>query len=461
LKKIVFLIIASLLVIGLVLPGLVGADNPTIKVLIAGPMTYTQGTDMWKGATLAANEIKAAGGVDVGGAKYDFELVQVDTDEIDDYADAGTKLLAAITANPDAEFIIGGFRTEGVENMIPVAMSNNITMFICGAASYSLLNYCPYYPYVPAYSGYKYIFRGTPFNDVFLMNNAVMMLGMVIYDVSNAIKNFRVTTPKVAIFAESSAWADWMVAAAEAIIPVLGCTLGPVKRVSDTAAADEVIPALNEIKAAKCHAIFTVMSGPVGTIFSTQKGSLGITAIPVGINVEAQSPSFWGDTAGKCAYEITTGTWAPGVEQTDITKHFLDAFQAANNGEFPTYTAASYDVLRTLKSAMQDVGSIHNEDLISWYEDPANQTETTSGIATYYPKWDGSTFGYWTSVAGTNPLGAGDGILAALNSTQYDALYATLGYSTPYGTNFTMPPYTTHNLVYGPGYVTGIAFQWQ
>lgn len=459
-KRIVFLIIASLLVVGLIMPGMVSAQNPTVKVLIAGPMEYMQGKDMYDGAELAATEINDAGGIDVGGQPYDILLVEVETDEIDNYAEAGIKLADAISTNPDAQFIIGGFRTEGVSNMIPEAMGANVTMFICGAATYSLLAEIPWEivqgygpgaavgtPYYRDYAvsaGYEWIYRGTPFNEVFLLGNSFMMMQMVGLNlVGQGI------TPRVAIMAESLDWADAIVEAAEALIPTLGWEVGHIARVSDKASSTVMDPELNAIEADKCNMIWTVMSGQVGSVFSLRKGALDIPALAVGINVEAQSPSFWGDTNGGCEYEITLGVYAPNVRQNDpLTGAFLDAFEL-EYGRFPSYTAGSYDILNVLATAIDEVNSVDNEDLTAWYEDIANKQDITVGTSAQYPPWDGSTLGEWKGYH-----------WPALNSTQITAIY---GDASNYAAscNFTMPPFSTHDLIYGPDYVTGIGVQWQ
>jgi branched-chain amino acid transport system substrate-binding protein len=456
LKRLIFLIIASVLVVGLVLPGVVSAAPTEIKIIVAGPMDYMQGRHMWWGAKLANNEI---GTFSVGGSDYAFHLYQVNIDEIKDYAGAGTALLNALTTGDSAgaKFVIAGFRTEAATNEITAAISQNATYYITGAASYSLTTGCDYY-----YSaGYKYVFRGTPINDVFLLNNSFLMLTMVCKTLEG-----EGVAPKVAIFGESLEWAEPIIEAGETLIPAFGWTLGPVELVKDTDTSGIVRPALQTIKDANCNVIWTVMSGAVGTVFSTQKGSMDIPAIAVGINVEAQASDYWDSTLGGCAYEITMGTWAEGVTQTGKTAAFITNFKALTentNHEFPSYTAAAYDVLYGIKAAMVGANSVDNTVLIPWQENLANIQVITSGNASYYPRWDGSTFGYWTSVAGTNPLGAGDGILGALNSTVYNAIYSSLGYqfhSALGGTNFTMPPFNTHDLIYGPGYVTGIACQW-
>ena len=458
LKRIVFLIIASLLVIGLVLPSTVAGANIDIKVLIAGPMLDVQGDHMWKGATMANTAI---GTFSDGVNTYTFDLIKVDTKEISQPMGAGTILETALT-NEGAKLVIGGFRTEAVYEEIPKAMAAKALMFICGAASYGLLTTPPHNTATNYTTGAKYIFRGTPFNDVFLINNALMMLAMVTTGIKAQIGS---ATPKVAIFAEDLEWTVAMVASAKTIIQsVLGCTLGPVKTVSDTAGADTVIPALNEIKAAKCHAILTLISGPVGTQFSTQKGDLGVPAVAVGINVPIQTPGAWAGTLGNVAYEITMGTWAKGVAQTNLTTAFLNGFETAY-GTLPVYTASAHDILIAFSEAIKDEGwnpadtETSVNDLIAWFEDPANAMENTSAQkAMYYPKWAYPEMAYWIKAGKALP---------ALCFTQYDDLYGDLGYfcdravGSGVGTNFTMPPFSTHDLVYGPGYVTGLGFQWQ
>jgi hypothetical protein len=68
LKKITFLIIASLLVLGLVLPGCGGGqqeeeeEENILKIAVCGAMTATTGLNQWDGANMAMDELNAAGG---------------------------------------------------------------------------------------------------------------------------------------------------------------------------------------------------------------------------------------------------------------------------------------------------------------------------------------------------------------------------------------------------------------
>ena len=48
----------------------------TIKIGVIGPMQFVQGKGHWNGATMAAEEINAKGGVNVGG-----KMMKIDTDQ--------------------------------------------------------------------------------------------------------------------------------------------------------------------------------------------------------------------------------------------------------------------------------------------------------------------------------------------------------------------------------------------
>ena len=498
-KRIVFLIIASLLVIGLVLPGCGdgAAAVPTIKFAILGPMDQIQGTHMMMGAEMAADEINASTGkITSGTTEFEAELVEVDTDEIDNPSGAANIVFDALVSD-DPHVCVGGFRTEAVSTYIDDIMDAEKLYFIAGAATYSLLSPVGYED-----PGYKYVFRGTPFNDVFLVNNCYLMFAMVAKGIQDAMgyTGTPTGTPpyyvswsnkvKIAVVAESLVWAESMRASAQKIIggygPFFGWEMATDGShpdgewlVTDTESYVNVQTKLNEIKAAGAQIIFTIMSGPVGLTFGKAMGAVGVPAIAVGINVEAQDPGFWLGTeweTGKFGAnsQITMATWAPNVTQTASTTAFLDAFATKYGGLFPVYTASSYDMIYTIKKAIEatnaatwdavtETTTLDYDAVIDWLEDLDNAQVVSTGHAGYYPQWDGSTLGYWNSA---------HAYLPALNASQLADIYAPGMYDTTdgYGSyNFTAPPYTGHDLMYGPrtdpndpetGWMTGLAIQW-
>jgi len=496
-KRIVFLIIATMLVLGLVLPGCGdgGAAVPTIKFAILGPMDQIQGSHMWMGATMAADEINATTDkITSGTTKFEVELVEVDTDEIDNPTGSADIVYDALVSD-DPDVCIGGFRTEGVSTYIDDIKEAGKLFFITGAATYSLLSA------VDPLN--KYVFRGTPFNDVFLVNNCYLMFAMVAKAIQDEMGYYGMVIDhptygiipywpagkvKVAVLAESLVWAESMRASAQKIIggygPVFGWEMAVDGShpdgewlVTDTESYANVQTKLNQIKAAGAQVIFTIMSGPVGLTYGKAMGAVAVPAISVGINVEAQDPGYWLGTeweTGKYGanYHITMATWAPNVTQTSTTASFLSKFATKYGGLFPVYTASSYDMVYTVKKAIEATGAatwdavtetatLDYDAVIGWLENIDNAQVISTGRAGYFPQWDGSTTGLWSSAPGIT--------LPALNATQLAEIYAPGMYDTSGAYNFTMPPYTTHDLMYGPwtdpddpetGWMTGLAFQW-
>jgi len=406
-KRIVFLIIASVLVIGLVLPGCGGGTgNPTIKIGICGPMEYIQGIHMMWGAEMARDEINTAGGVNVGGTIYDIELVEKDTKEINPPTAQypGQKVEEAITVN-GASFILGGFRTEATVKEIDAAMANDTIFIISGAATTALTRNVN-----DDYANYKYLFRGTPYNDTFLFNNTMMILGQLGTQIAGtlAAMNATVVTPRVGIIAEDLTWTSAMVAAIEGGIGLLSWNHTGTRLVEDDATdLSGDFAALGDT-----HIIYVLLSGPVGVTYGTQHKSLDIKCMTTGINVEAQSGTYWDNTSGGALYELSLGTYVTGVSQTVKTAPFIAAFDTKTTGEIPVYNAATYDSVYTLKAAIEAVGGFDatkTDAIITWLE--ANPQVTTGGVAAYYPS----------------------------------------GYPSPLN---------QHDLVYGPGFVTGLGTQW-
>ena len=72
-----FLLMAGLLMV----LGMPAQAADVIKIGVIGPMNFMQGKGHWDGATLAAEEINAQGGLQVGQKKMKIELVKADSNE--------------------------------------------------------------------------------------------------------------------------------------------------------------------------------------------------------------------------------------------------------------------------------------------------------------------------------------------------------------------------------------------
>jgi len=212
-------------------------------------------------------------------------------------------------------------------------------------------------------------------------------------------KDRKMAMPKVAIIAEKAIWTEGIVKAAQANFPKM--KLEVVGLWQPSAVATDATAEIAAIKRAGADIVFTVLSGPVGIVVGRQMGEQQLPAIAVGINVEAQKDEFWQAAAGKANYVATLDTVSD-VEMTPKTIPFYKAFRERFK-KSPTYNASgTYDALHLLKEVIEKAGSTEADRLI-----PIMEKTVFTGVA---------------------------GVI------EFDK---------------------RHDLIFGPGRVTGLGVQWQ
>lgn len=458
-KKTIFLVIASLLVIGLVLPGCTDDSGDVeefdrwITFAVAGPMNDIQGEAHWAGAEMARDEINDgdAGGVDVGGTIYRIELVQVDTNEVAGTPDEGVTALEAVV--DDVDFVVGGYHSEAVVVYREVVMNAEKIFMNCGAIMDSLQ-----YSVVDDYDTYKYWFKASPTNRFFATLSIFKMtetIGSLLKDAliargTDVLDDYEVgelDKLRVAIVVENLTWWDDLLKVAQIWLPILGFDVVGTWRPSTT--ATDITTELTAIAAEKPHIIFTTFNGPVGLTYSKQRAEFTIPAVTLGINLEGQLKGAWDATNQGCQYDILWDTWAEGMAVTPKSVDWFNDY-VAKTGDYPLDSAATYDAIYSLKAAIEATDSLDADDLIPYME---TQSYTSIGaMSTYYPMPD---------------VDLGGGVYA-LSEEQVRTLYDLYDYGWNYVQNewkcaFPLPngPHCAHDIVYGPGYVTGIGSQWQ
>jgi branched-chain amino acid transport system substrate-binding protein len=364
-----------------------------IKFGVIGPMNFMQGKGQWNGATLAAEEINAKGGIPVGKKKMKIELVKGDSNEFLNITDA-TNAMERLMTQDKVDFVVGGFRSEAVLPMQDIAMDHKKIFLGCGSAHPELCDRVG-----QNYNRYKYWFRVTPTNSFYLVKVCLINLGWV-----NGIlkKELGIEKAKVAVVAEKAMWIDPMVKAIESNVPKMGMELVGIWRPSAT--ATDVTAELTALQRKDAQIIFTIFSASVGITFARQAGELKIPAAFVGINVESQKDGFWAATQGMGNYAVTTTTYVRGVNYSERTEPFVEKY-VSRFGEVPTYTSDTYGAIKAvLAEVIETAGTIDAEKLIPLIE----KTDFKKGTSAPITKFD-----------------------------------------------------KKHDLVFGPGYATGIAQQWQ
>ena len=362
-----------------------------IKIGVIGPMNFMQGKGHWNGATVAAEEINAKGGIQVGKKRMKIELVKADSNEFLSMTDA-TNAMERLMTRDKVDFVVGGFRSEAVLAMQDIAMDYKKIFLGAGAA----------HPEICArvgrdYDRYKYWFRVTPMNSRYLVKITLINLATV----SGMLKKvLGIEKPKVAIVAEKAMWIDPMITAIKANIPKMGMELVGIWRPSAT--ATDVTAELTAVQRKEAQIIFTIFSASVGITFARQAGELKIPAAFTGINVEAQKDGFLAATQGKGNYAVSITTFVRGVSYNELTQPFIEKY-IRRFGELPTYTAVTHDAIKFLAKTIEEAGTIDAEKLI-----PILEKSEFKGPGAPKTKFD-----------------------------------------------------KNHDLVFGPGYATGITLQWQ
>ena len=381
-----------LLVACLALTTVVGCGEKAakeIKIGVIGPMQFQMGKQHWMGATLAADEINATGGIKVGNDTYQIKLVKVDSNELVSPSDAATAAEKAITVDK-VDFLMGTIRSEAALAVQEVAMDYQKIFMVCGSSETKMSE-----KVTENYDRYKYWFRVTPVSNTNLAKLNFLLVGMVAQKIGAQLK----IAPKLAIVAEKASWTEAIIAAAQAVLPLKGIQIVGVWQPS--AEATDVTAELQAIKNSGANMIMTALSGTVGIPYARAWEELEIPAASVGINVMAQSDAFFENTSGLGNYETTLNTYARGVEFTDKTKPFMDAF-IAQMGETPTYNAGTYDAVYILKGAIEAAGSLNQ-----------------------------------------------DAIVTKLEQTDYDGTAGHFAFD------------ASHDVIWGPGNVTAVGVQWQ
>lgn len=353
LTKALAVLVVACLVLGMV--GCGGGEKKEIKVGVIGPMEFQMGKHHWMGATLAADEINQAGGIKVGDDYYNIKLVKVDSNELVSPPEAASAAERAITVD-GVDFLMGMIRSEAALLVQEMAMDYETIFMVCGSSETQLSKKVE-----QDYDRYKYWFRVTPVNNTFLGQLNFLLVKMVAQQVEAQLGK----PAKLAVLAEQAVWADAIVTAAQSYLPTQGIPVVGVWRPSDR--ADDLAAELQAIKNSGANMIMTALSGPVGTTYGKQWEELKIPAASVGINVMAQADAFIGSTGGFGNYEMTLNVYARGVELTEKTAAFMDAF-IEEMDEAPTYNAGTYDAMYILKGAIERAGSLDKNKIVAELE---------------------------------------------------------------------------------------------
>jgi len=208
----------------------------------------------------------------------------------------------------------------------------------------------------------------------------------------------------VAVMSEDAAWTKPLDEGYLACLPKAGLKVTDHIRFSpDTT---DFTPIFNKIEANKPDAIVTGISH-VGVQPTVQWKNQQVPIAMFGISAQALSPTFWNDTNGAAEGVPSLAVSTADVAVTSKTKPFAAAYKK-KYGTDPAYTGyTAYDEVYIITDAIKRAGSTDGEKMV-----------------------------------------------AEIEKTNFEG---TIGHIAFYGKNDTF----THGIKSGPGFVTGLVFQWQ
>ena len=356
-------------------------------IVLGAPLAtaFLYGWDAERGIKLAADEINAAGGVNVAGKKRPFKVEVIDTRDLEPGVPVADALLAVekLILEKKADFIVGGpVRSEAaLAAMDLLNKHKKISILTTGVLT-------------PAYSKrigenynkYKYCFRNS--------SEVPAMMGdfMALLDDLQKTKGFNKAYIMVQDVAHARAGGEYMKKAlSEKKWEVIDMKIYP------TGTTDYSQGLIDSGKKG-AQILFLWMDMPESAALLQQWSNMQLKSLPMGFMNAAEQPGFWKATGGKGEYMIVNlvnGGNAP-AKITPWTMKFVEAYKKKWGLEPEGYgTSSSYMAVYQLKDAIEKaktteadavITALENQDLMGVYGRMRFNKKTHQIIHSWDPK---------------------------------------------------------------------------
>ncbi|MCX5810176.1 MAG: ABC transporter substrate-binding protein [Proteobacteria bacterium] len=357
-RKLIYFFTFLFFVLFLVPQTSISAEKP---IVIGAPLAtaFLYGWDAERGIKLAADEINAKGGVNVGGTKRPFQVEVIDTRDLEPGVPVSDALLAMekLILEKNADFIVGGpVRSEAaLAAMDLLNKHKKISILTTGVLT-------------PAYSKrvgenyakYKYCFRNSSEVPV-MMGDFITML-----EEFKKAQGFNKAYIMVQDVAHARAGGEYMKKALlEKKWEVIDMKIYP------TGTTDYSVGLIDSGKKG-AQILFLWMDMPESAVLLKQWSDMKLKSLPIGFVNAAEQPGFWKATGGKGEYlivNLVNGGNAP-AKITPWTMKFVEAYKKKWGLEPEGYgTSSSYMAVYQLKDAIEKAKSLDPDKVIKGLED--------------------------------------------------------------------------------------------
>jgi branched-chain amino acid transport system substrate-binding protein len=319
-----------------------------------------EGQDSLRAAQLAANEINAAGGVDVGGTKRKLEIVSIDTRE----AEAGVPVNDALAAmekligeKKPVAIVVGAFRSEVLLSAMDMIAKYKIP-YLC------TIGMSPDFEKKIAgdYEKYKYNFR-LGLSAPYLVGNLNKAMGFIgqkhgfkkVYFVHQDVAWAKGTVGGLTKLAQAGGW------------EVVGSDAYPT-------GARDFSSSITKAKAGGAQVLVPVFDMPESGVLVKQAQSMKLPALIAGFISPAAPGNAWTTFNGEIA-GLVNFLFEPGAIplKTPRSLAFNEGYAKAYGDEARVKLSGhgpgpSYDAVYVLASAIQKAGSLQADAIVTQLE---------------------------------------------------------------------------------------------
>jgi len=347
-------------VCALIVAGASAAAEGDLTLGVPTALGTIEGQDSLRSAQLAAQEINAAGGVEVGGKKRRLEIVSIDTRE----AEAGIPVFDALAAmekliaeKKPVAIVVGAFRSEVLLSAMDMIAKVKIP-YLC------TIGMSPDFEKKIAgdYEKYKYNFR-LGLSAPYLVGNLGRMLEFV---------KKKHGADKVYFVHQDVAWAKGTVGGLSKAMAAGGWKV--VGSDAYPTGARDFSPSLTKAKAAAAQVLVPVFDMPESGVLVKQVRSMKLPALVAGFISPAAPATAWATFSGEID-GLVNFLFEPGSIPlaTPRSQHFTDAYakaygeatRAKLSGHGP---GPSYDAVFVLADAIRRAGNTQAEAVVAALE---------------------------------------------------------------------------------------------
>lgn len=366
-----------------------GAD--VIKIGLVAPLTggaSTTGNDMWESAVLAADEINAAGGVNVNGVNMQIELVMGDTETS---REGGVEVVTKLITADEVDILVGGFSSGITYADQVVAAEHKVPFIITGASSPTITHRTDI--------DTSYFFHHCPTTDDY-GESTILFVDEIVKPAIYEQFDFADDRPlRLAVLYQDSAYGEGVYDGIKETIENYNLNMELVAEEKFKMSETDFRTTLTVIKAANPDVVYPAAFLNEQTLIVAQgRRDVGLNTVYLSVECN-DDPDYYTGVENWGEYSIQESRFGPyaipsGPLQDAVVK-FRDDFEAKWGASPSMMGASTYEGVYTAAEAMKDAGTLDKEavrDALAAIEMPQMVEGMKDGVITFTSDFRESKF---------------------------------------------------------------------